>query len=117
MHKIDGYGHSANTFTEGDPANAVPATVVTDDWLNDVQGELAGAVEAGGQTLEKGVAQLTWLGKLARHGSGPPPAGTYSTWCLWWDEAAGPGDALAYVTFDAGATWYPCLLVSLDPVS
>lgn len=40
-------------FTEGNPAGGVPATVVTADWLNMVQEELAGIVEASGATLDK----------------------------------------------------------------
>ncbi len=43
-----------NKFTEGNPALAEPATVVGVDWLNDVQEELVGVVEASGQTPVKG---------------------------------------------------------------
>lgn len=54
MHKIDGYGATvANEFTEGDPAQAVPATDVTDDWLNAVQSELVGVIEGAGMVLAK----------------------------------------------------------------
>jgi len=55
MHRIDGTGATgSNLFTEGDPATAVAATVVTDDWLNDVQEEIANAIEDAGITLVKG---------------------------------------------------------------
>ncbi|WP_051202939.1 gp53-like domain-containing protein [Desulfovibrio aminophilus] len=52
MNRID---HSTATadkkFTEGSPAAAVPATVVTAAWLNVVQEELVKAVLAGGLSL------------------------------------------------------------------
>ena len=55
MHRIDGYGATEdNEFTEGDPGNEIPATDVTDDWLNDMQEELANVVEAAGIELVKG---------------------------------------------------------------
>lgn len=51
MHRIDGQGATAeNLFTAGDPGAAVPPTVVTADWLNDVQEEIAGPVERAGKT-------------------------------------------------------------------
>lgn len=54
MHRIDGSGATeANLFTEGDPSGGVPATTVTDDWLNAVQEEVAGVVEGAGLTLNK----------------------------------------------------------------
>ncbi len=61
MHRIDGPGATAqNTFTEGSPTGGVPATVVTDDWLNDVQENIAKAIENAGITLAKGnYQQLT----------------------------------------------------------
>lgn len=54
-HRID---HSTATgdskFTEGDPGVPTPATVVTDDWLNDtVQEEICQAVERAGIVLDK----------------------------------------------------------------
>jgi hypothetical protein len=43
MHRIDGPGATVDKkFTEGDPAGGVQATVVTDDWLNDIQENLMG---------------------------------------------------------------------------
>ena len=56
MHKIDGYGATANnTFTEGNPSTVppVPATQVTDDWLTAVQSELVAAIEGAGILLDK----------------------------------------------------------------
>lgn len=54
MHRIDGSGATAeNLFTEGDPSGGVPATTVTDYWLNAVQEEVAGVVEEAGLTLDK----------------------------------------------------------------
>jgi len=53
MHRIDGAGHDNNTFTEGDPQSAVPATVVTAAFLNAVQEEFANLVEHDGGVLDK----------------------------------------------------------------
>ncbi|WP_055135552.1 hypothetical protein [Pseudomonas corrugata] len=54
MHRIDGPGATVdNKFTEGDPVSAVPATVVTDDWLNAVQEEVVAVIASAGLTLNK----------------------------------------------------------------
>lgn len=60
MHRIDHptkstdeNGTGKDGFTEGDPG-LVAATVVTDDWLNGVQEELAGTIESAGVVLAKG---------------------------------------------------------------
>ena len=54
MHRIDGPGAApGNLFTEGNPSSAVPATVVTADWMNAVQEEIAGVIEGAGDTLDK----------------------------------------------------------------
>jgi len=51
MHRIDGPNYApGNLFTEGDPLVPTPATVVTDDWLNDVQENIAQAIEGAGTT-------------------------------------------------------------------
>ena len=55
MHRIDGPGHSNNLFTEGDPTQAIPATVVTDDWANAVQEEIVQVILGAGITLNKPV--------------------------------------------------------------
>ena len=57
MHRIDGSGHAANMFTEGNPGLGVPPTVVTDDWLNDVQENLVDVILNAGVPLTKGRAQ------------------------------------------------------------
>ena len=55
MHRIDGAGATVdNKFTDGDPVGGVQATVVTDEWLNDVQEELMSILTAGGITPVKG---------------------------------------------------------------
>ncbi|MFL1387471.1 hypothetical protein ACI77F_07340 [Pseudomonas tritici] len=55
MHRIDGPGATVdNKFTEGDPVGGIQATVVTDDWLNDVQEEVMSVLSAGGVTPVKG---------------------------------------------------------------
>lgn len=54
MHRIDGPAAApGGVFTEGDPAVGTPATVVTDDWLNAVQEEIAAVIEGGGVALSK----------------------------------------------------------------
>jgi len=53
MQKIAGAGATAqNTFTKGDPATGVPATEVTQEWLNTMQAELVYIVEQAGLTLD-----------------------------------------------------------------
>lgn len=55
MHRIDGPGATVdNKFTEGDPVGGIQATVVTDDFLNDVQEELISVLTAGGVEPVKG---------------------------------------------------------------
>ena len=54
MHKIDGPGAApGNVFTEGNKATGVPATDVTDDWLNAVQAELVAVATSTGAALNK----------------------------------------------------------------
>lgn len=55
MHRIDGAGATVgNLFTEGNPALGIPATVVTDDWANDVQEEIVNVILDQGIALVKG---------------------------------------------------------------
>lgn len=55
MHRIDGPGATVdNKFTDGDPVGGIQATLVTDDWLNDVQEELMSVLAAGAITPVKG---------------------------------------------------------------
>ncbi|OQB05765.1 MAG: hypothetical protein BWY19_00790 [bacterium ADurb.Bin212] len=42
-------------FTQGDPQNAIPATVVTKDWANQIQEEIIAVILAAGLTPTKGV--------------------------------------------------------------
>jgi hypothetical protein len=54
MFRIDSEGSTVdNKFTEGDPSLGVPATVVSADWLNHVQEEMAQFIEYVGITLDK----------------------------------------------------------------
>lgn len=79
MHRIDGAGHDNNSFTEGDPQAAVPATVVTDDWLNAVQEEIASVIEEGGGALDKqdNTQLLAKIQSLIASGQSPGvPTGT-----------------------------------------
>jgi hypothetical protein len=55
MHRIDSPGATiGELFTEGNPSLSIPATEVSDDWLNDVQEELANFIESQGIVLVKG---------------------------------------------------------------
>jgi hypothetical protein len=53
MHKIDGQGHINGQFTEGNPSTGLWPTMVTADWLNAVQAEIAAVIEGAGITLNK----------------------------------------------------------------
>lgn len=67
MQKIKGDGATGdNRFTEGNPQTGVPATQVTDDWLNSVQGELVNAVTGSGLELDdtRNDQLLTVINKL-----------------------------------------------------
>lgn len=55
MHRIDAPGFAVgNLFTEGNPSLNIPATEVSDDWLNDVQEEITTVIEGQGIALVKG---------------------------------------------------------------
>lgn len=73
MYRIDGPGATAdNKFTDGDPVGGVQATMVTEDWLNDVQEELLSIMDAGGVLPAKGVRNqvLAALRVVARKQAG-----------------------------------------------
>ena len=71
MHRIDGPGATiGNLFTEGNPSLGIPATVVTDDWANDVQEELANFIESQGIALVKGDQDQLELAILNAIGAG-----------------------------------------------
>ena len=54
MFKIDSQGATIdNQFTEGNPQNGVPATVVSAEWLNTVQSEIVNALILRGVGLDK----------------------------------------------------------------
>ena len=55
MHRIDANSATPEKkFTEGSPSGSVPATVVTADWLNDVQENICYVIEQRGLVLQKG---------------------------------------------------------------
>lgn len=61
MFRIDSEGATAgNRFTEGDPVLSIPATVVSDDWLNHVQEEIIKPIEEMGIALVKGNEGQLW---------------------------------------------------------
>ena len=77
MFRIDSPGAApGNVFTEGDPSTGTPATVVSADWLNAVQAELANAIEAAGISLDKtNDAQLLAAIRVLQSGGGSNPVG------------------------------------------
>lgn len=55
MHRIDTESATEeNLFTSGDAQTGVPATVVSDDWMNDVQENIMAVIEAAGVSPTKG---------------------------------------------------------------
>lgn len=55
MHRIDGPGATVdNKFTDGNPASSVPATVVTADWLTELQEEMLSILTAASIAPVKG---------------------------------------------------------------
>ena len=55
MHRIDGPGATVdNRLTDGDPVGGIQATMVTDDWANDVQEELMSVLAAAAIAPVKG---------------------------------------------------------------
>lgn len=61
MHRIDNatavlnlHGTGKHGFGGGDPVNGIPATRFTPDWCNDLQENIARAIEAAGISLSKG---------------------------------------------------------------
>lgn len=53
MHRIDSDAIVNGLFSAGDPASGQPGTVVSPEWLNAIQEEIAGLIEAMGGTLAK----------------------------------------------------------------
>jgi len=71
MHRIDAPGFApGNLFTEGNPALNIPATEVSDDWLNDVQEEIVKVIEGRGITLVKGTQDQLQTAILDMIGAG-----------------------------------------------
>ena len=66
MHRIDTAGATVDgLFTTGNPIAGIPATVISADWLNDVQGNIEEVILAAGITLEKGARDQMLLAILA----------------------------------------------------
>lgn len=53
MHRIDSDASVNGLFSAGDPASGQPGTGVSPEWLNAIQEEIAGLIEAMGLTLVK----------------------------------------------------------------
>jgi hypothetical protein len=81
MHRIDGPGATVdNRFTEGNPALGILASVVTDDWLNDMQEEVASVIlGVAGTSLIKG-NQTQLLNAIWAHIDYRFPVGMIAYW-------------------------------------
>lgn len=71
MHRIDGGGHVNGQFVSEDAAIGRAPTVVTPEWLNAVQGELAAVVEASGAALNKANSAQVLAALKVIFGDGP----------------------------------------------
>lgn len=114
MHRIDGPGATVdNKFTDGDPVGGVQATLVTDDWLNDVQENIMAVLAAAGVTPVKGRAadlndaikqvssgRLLNIQKFTSSGTYTPTLGM--TFCIAKVQGAGGGGGGAIPTGAAG---------------
>lgn len=59
MHRTDAAGNDDNRFTNGNPSQGIPATVVDAKWLNAIQEEIVSVILAAGITLDdEDTAQL-----------------------------------------------------------
>lgn len=77
MHRIDHTTADVTdplkpVYTEGNPALGIPATIVTDDWLNDVQENIMKVIEEAGISPTKGDDSdlLNAIQQLASGGGG-----------------------------------------------
>lgn len=77
MHRIDTptrekdlFGPGKDGFTGGDPLAAKPPTDLSADWFNDVQENIAGAIEGAGIELAKGDSGqlLEAIRRMVNHG-------------------------------------------------
>ena len=113
-------------FTGGNPATAMPATIVDADWLNMIQEELIAVVTAASLSPSKTthnqvLAAITAL--ISAGGGRPGHTYTANDWCwldkaagliLQWGSVGGASGANVHVTFP---TTFPntCLGVTLAP--
>ena len=64
MHRINGPGHVNNTFVYEDASINRPPTELTADWLNQVQAEIVGVIEAAGMLPDASAQIVSALYKL-----------------------------------------------------
>jgi hypothetical protein len=57
MHRIDSADNDNGLFRAGDPQQNTQGTVVSSEWLNDVQEAIMAVIEAAGITADKGRAE------------------------------------------------------------
>lgn len=78
MKRTNASGSIANQFTDGNPTSGIPATVLEQTWLNNVQEEIAYVIEQAGITLNGAVTtQLrTAIAAMITAGAAQPDAST-----------------------------------------
>lgn len=117
MHRIDGpTAAPGGMFTEGSPTGGLPATIVSDDWLNDVQENLMAVLAAASITPTKGRAadlldamQALFLGGSGLGGTSTSDyvsfkykdkvSGVSRTFYLMWGTGVTNGSGIANVSF------------------
>lgn len=108
MHRIDGPGATVdNKFTDGDPVGGIQATLVTDDWLNDVQENIMAVLDAASVAPVKGqidqlllairgvVKATKSLARFTASGSFTVPAGVTTIYASGCAAGGGGGSSLA----------------------
>lgn len=90
MHRIDGPGHLANLWTDGDPATGIVPTEFTAAHANALQEEIATFIEAQGITLNK--ADNTQLAAaIAIAVTAPTSQSIDNGWFNFWQRIGFPG--------------------------
>jgi hypothetical protein len=106
VHRIDSDASVNGLFSAGDPASGQPGTVVSPEWLNAIQEEIAAVIETMGLTLDKannGQLVLAVLALLARLNTWTAKQ-TFSDGVTTNDIQAPAGSILRIGTTDQQAT-------------
>lgn len=106
MQRINGPGAVNQRFSSGNPFTSQPATVVTPEWANAVQEEIARAIENAGLTLDpENEEQLTLAMQLQGGFGAPERAGLTAPAGLMNQPGAVAGARAAIPLFDLSGLW------------